>query len=263
MLTYHGSDGRPLHVTVVGADKPPLILLHAGGPDHRSLLPLATRLADRYTVLLPDLRGYGRSICTDPALHTWACYTDDVISLAEQFGLPRVAIGGAGLGSTITLRTAAAHPELVTAAILIGVEDIEDDEAKTAEIEFLDAFATRVATDGIEAAWAPILSEMPPLVADMVHDAIPRSDPASIVAAAAIGHDRSFRDVAELATITAPTLIFPGTDARHPTALAETAAATMPRASLASVSVSYDLHTADDLAEAIAPEIRTFLAQFA
>ncbi len=66
-------------------------------------------------------------------------------------------------------------------------------------------FADRVATHGIEAGWAPILAGFPPVVGAMVRDAIPRSDPASIVAAAAIGRERSIRDVTELVAIPAAT----------------------------------------------------------
>ncbi|MEV1064651.1 alpha/beta hydrolase [Streptomyces sp. NPDC050263] len=258
-ISFRAADDCALHATTVGAG-PALVLLHAGGPDHRSMLPLAERLADRWTVVLPDLRGYGRSVCTDPARHTWAQYTDDVIRLLDHLDLPGAALAGAGLGSTITLRTAAAHPARVRAAVLIGVEDIEDGEAKEAEIRFLDAFAARVAADGIEAGWEPLLADFPPVVGDMVRDAIPRSDPASIVAAAAIGHDRSFRSVDELAAITAPTLVFPGTDPRHPTALAEAAATTLPHGRLATTAIGDDLRTAEDLGRALAPAIREFLA---
>ncbi|WP_043735316.1 MULTISPECIES: alpha/beta fold hydrolase [Nocardia] len=259
-LTYRGGDGCPLHATVIGAG-PALILMHADGPDHESMLPLAARLADRHTVVLPDLCGYGRSVSTDPARHTWAQYTDDIVHLLDHLGLPVAALGGAGLGSTITLRMAAANPHRVRAAVLIGVEDIEDDAAKEEEIRFLDAFADRVAADGIEAGWEPILAGFPPVVGAMVRDAIPRSDPASIVAAAAIGRDRSFRDVAELGAITTPTLVFPGTDTRHPTALAERAAKVLPHGRLAAVSISSDLHTAEDLARVTAPGIREFLEE--
>ncbi|WP_433331326.1 alpha/beta fold hydrolase [Spirillospora sp. CA-294931] len=257
-IAYRGSDGCPLYATALGQG-PPLVLLHAGGPDHLSMLPIADGLADLRTVVLPDIRGYGRSVCTDPVRHTWAQYTDDVVRLLDRLGLPGAALGGAGLGSTITLRAAAAHPSRVEAAVLIGVEDIEDDEAKRAEIRFLDAFAARVEADGIEAGWEPILAQFPPVVGAMVRDAIPRSDPASIVAAAAIAHDRSFRHVDELATITAPTLVFPGTDPRHPTALAEQVARTLPNGHLARAAVSFDLHTPEDLALALVPDIRSFL----
>jgi len=249
-----------LHATVAGTG-PALVLMHAGGPDHESMLPLAARLADRNTVVLPDLRGYGRSVCADPARHTWAQYTDDVIRLLDHLGLSAAALGGAGLGSTITLRTAAAHPHRVRAAVLIGIEDIEDDAAKAEEIRFLDAFGERVAAHGIEAGWGPILAGFPPVVGAMVRDAIPRSDPASIAAAAAIGRDRSFRDIAELATITTPTLVFPGTDARHPTALAEQVSTTLPHGRLAPAALSNDLHTAEDLARITTPAIREFLEQ--
>ncbi|MFW6692153.1 alpha/beta fold hydrolase [Streptomyces sp. MAR4 CNX-425] len=257
-ISYRAADDCALHATVVGEGRA-LVLMHAGGPDHRSMLPLAERLADRCTVILPDLRGYGRSVCRDPARHTWARYTGDVIRLLDHLGLPDAVLAGAGLGSTITLRTAAAYPGRVGAAVLIGVEDIEDDEAKDAEIRFLDAFAARVATEGIEAGWEPILADFPPVVGAMVRDAIPRSDPASIVAAAAIGHDRSFRSVGELTGITAPALVFPGTDARHPTALAEEVAGTLPNGQLAMVPIGNDLRTAEDLARAVAPAIREFL----
>lgn len=257
-ISYRAADDCALHATVIGEGQA-LVLMHAGGPDHKSMLPLAERLADRCMVILPDLRGYGRSVCRDPACYTWAQYTEDVIGLLDHMGLLNAVLAGAGLGSTITLRTAAEYPSRVGGAVLIGVEDIEDDDAKDAEIRFLDAFAARVAADGIEAGWEPILAEFPPVVGAMVRDAIPRSDPASIVAAAAIGHDRSFRSVGELARIIVPTLIFPGSDARHPTALAEEAAGTLPNGQLAMVPIGDDLQTAEDLARAVAPAIREFL----
>ncbi|HEU4594822.1 MAG TPA: alpha/beta hydrolase [Pyrinomonadaceae bacterium] len=266
-FTYRGSDGWPLYATTVGpavgtaagGENPVLVLLHGGGPDHHSLVPMARQLADRYAVVLPDVRGYGRSVCPDPARHTWSRYADDVIALLDHLGVRRAVVGGAGLGTTITLRAALAHPARVSALVLISVEDIEDDEKKEAETAFLDAFAARVRADGIEAAWEPILEDLAPIIGAMVRDAIPRSDPASIAAAAAIGRDRSFRTVGELAAITAPTLIFPGIDERHPTALAEELARVLPRGHLAPVTLSAGLRTADDFARAFAPTIRDFL----
>jgi pimeloyl-ACP methyl ester carboxylesterase len=266
-ITYHGSDGCPLYATTLGRTSEPasageervLVLLHGGGPDHHSLVPLARQLADLHNVVLPDIRGYGRSVCTDPARHTWAQYTADVIALLDHLGIRRAVVGGAGLGTTITLRTALAHPDRVHASILISVEDIEDDQGKEAEIELLDAFATRVRTEGLAAAWTPLLENFPPIIGTMVRDAIPRSEPASIAAAAAIGHDRAFRSIDELAVIDAPTLIIPGTDPRHPTALAEDLARILPKGQLASLTLSADLQTTEDFARAFAPLIRDFL----
>jgi 3-oxoadipate enol-lactonase len=261
-FTYEAGDGCALYAKTIGHG-PALVLLHGGGPDHRSLLPLAERLADRHAVVLPDVRGYGRSVCADPAGHTWAQYADDVAALLDHLNIPRTVVGGTGLGATIAQRTCVDHPNRVQAAILISVEDIEDDQAKQAETAMMEAFAARVRADGIEAAWEPILPTLAPVIGTLVRDAIPRSDPASIAAAAAIGHDRAFRSVDDLATISTPTLIIPGMDARHPAALAETLARVLPDGYLAPVAFSADLRTADDLAEKLAPAIREFLAHTA
>jgi 3-oxoadipate enol-lactonase len=266
-ITYGGSDGCPLYATIIDppgqagddGDGAVLVLLHGGGPDHRSLIPLARELADLHPVVLPDIRGYGRSVCADPSRHTWGQYAADVIALLDHLGVRRAIVGGAGIGTTITLRTAVAYPDRVHALVLVSVEDIEDDQAKEAETVFLDAFAARVRAEGIEAAWEPILQNLAPIIGVMVREAIPRSDPASIAAAAAIGHDRAFWSVDELAVISAPTLVIPGMDERHPTALAEDLARILPQGQLASVTLSADLHTADDFAQAFARTIRDFL----
>ena len=104
--------------------------------------------------------------------------------------------------STFTVKTYGSLLKRMVAAVgpardvsRVSVEDIEDDEKKKAEIEFMDAFAERARTEGIEAAWAPILPHLAPIIGTLVREAIPRSDPASIAAAAAIGRDRSFRSV--------------------------------------------------------------------
>ena len=52
--------------------------------------------------------------------------------------------------------------------LLISVEDIEDDAAKAAEVAFMDAFAERVRTRGVEAGWGPILPDLSPIVATHV-----------------------------------------------------------------------------------------------
>jgi 3-oxoadipate enol-lactonase len=268
-LTYRGNDGCLLHAAIIestgasatGGQTPPLVLLHGGGPDHHSLIPLAREIGDGRTVILPDIRGYGRSVCADPARHTWAQYTDDVVALLDQLGVRRAIVGGAGLGTTITLRVAVAHPDRLAAAVLISVEDIEDDRAKEAEVAFMDAFAERVRTAGIEAAWEPILRNLAPIIRTMVREAIPRSHPASIAAAAAIGRDRSFRRVEELAVIRAPTFIIPGIDERHPTALAHELARILAAGELAPVMLSPDLDSVEAFARALAPPIRAFLSR--
>ncbi|OPC76558.1 alpha/beta hydrolase [Embleya scabrispora] len=258
-FTYHGHDGGRLYSVALGAG-PALVGLHGGGPDHHSLLPLAERLADRHRVLLPDIRGYGRSICRDPDAHTWDRYTDDVFRLLDDRDVQAAVLVGTGLGATVSLRAALARPERVIAVVAISLEDIEDDTAKAEERAMLDAFAHRARTSGVEAAWAPLLPVFPPLIRALVRDGMPRADARSIAAAAAIGRDRAFRHVDELGAIRTPVLIIPGGDARHPSTLAVRAARVMPAGTVSTARPFGTLHTAEDLAKQYADHIHDFAA---
>ncbi len=55
--------------------------------------------------------------------------------------------------------------------------------------------------------------------------------------------------------------MIPGIDQRHPTAIAEAVAATLPHGRLVTTAMSDDLRTAEDLATAFEPPISTFLAE--
>ena len=264
-LTYLAGDGTRLEARVVAAaagaaNARPLVLLHGGGPDHRSLLPLAIALADRRRVILPDVRGYGRSVCRDPARHTWDRYVEDLVDLLDALGLPDAVVGGAGQRATIALRAALAHPERVAGVIALSVEDIEDDAARAGAVAFMDAYAGRVREAGLEAAWAPILEDLAPVIGAMVREALPRADAESLAAAAAIGRDRPFGAPAELYGLAMPVLLCPGADPRHPAALAEHLAARLVRGRLAAVSLAA-ARSAEDFAAILAPPVRRFLAE--
>jgi pimeloyl-ACP methyl ester carboxylesterase len=265
-LEYRGAGGCSLYAfatqrldDLADCDSPVLAMMHGGGPDHRSLIPLAKLLSKDAVVILPDIRGYGRSRCSNAERHTWQQYVDDVVALLDHIHVQDAVIGGAGLGTTISLRTATAYPERVSGLVLISVEDIEDDEAKAAEIAFMDAFAERVRTRGVEAGWHPILPNLSPIVGTMVREAMADADPASVAAAAAIGHDRAFRSVEELLVVHAPTLLFAGADWRHPAALARKLAELLPRGRLGEASMSDELRTTEGFAQAFAPEISAFI----
>ena len=265
---YEGEDDFALFARRLGAVderaagvRPAVVLLHGGGPDHESLVPLGEALSDLCSVVLPDIRGDGRSIYTDPGAHRWSRYASDVIRLLDFLQVERAVVGGAGLGGTVAVRTALAYPDRVEALILISVEDVEDDAAKEAEIAFMDGFASRVRNDGLAAAWAPILPSLAPVIRAMVEDAIPRSNAASIAAAAAIGRDRSFHSLDEFRAISCPVLIIAGMDWRHPPELAARVAALVPNGCLSAVSMSEDIKTAEEFAQALAPVIRDFVSE--
>lgn len=262
-FSYASSDGCRLYATSINAternENSVVILMHGGGPDHQSLIPLAKELSDKHTIVLPDLRGYGRSVCYDRNSYTWNRYAKDVRALIDYLQVPSVVLGGAGIGTTIALKSAMTFADRIQALILISIEEIEDDEAKIKEIELLETFATRVLIDGLEAAWEPILKNLSPVIGNMVRDAVSRSEPASIAAAAAIVYDRAFYDYKELENIAVPTFIIPGDDDRHPAALAKNLARLLVNAQLSTASLSNDIRTIDDFSKTLAPSIKQFI----
>ena len=255
MRTLHvGDDGWPLMGEVVGRGEL-IIMLHGGGPDHHSMRPLADRLAGRYRVALPDIRGYGASRCPDPTLHRWDQYVTDTLAVTHALDATSAHLVGAGLGGTIALRTCLQHPQIARSAVIISAEAIEDDADKAADVELMDRFAERARSRGLQAAWELFIPHLAPLIASLVTEAIPRADAYSAAAAAAIGHDRAFATVEQLRRIDTPTLIIAGDDARHPTHLARTLADVLPRGTLAKATMSNLLVNADDMARAFAPVI--------
>ncbi|ADU01786.1 alpha/beta fold hydrolase [Mycolicibacterium gilvum] len=260
MRTLHvGDDGWPLMGEVIGRGEL-IIMLHGGGPDHYSMLPLATRLAGRYRVALPDIRGYGASRCPDPTLHLWDQYVTDTVAIMHALDATSAHLVGAGLGGTIALRTCLQHPRIARSAVIISAEAIEDDDDKAADAKLMGRFADRARSRGLQAAWELFVPHLQPLIAHLVTEAIPRADAQSAAAAAAIGHDRAFATVEQLRRINTPTLIIAGDDPRHPAQLARTLVDVLPHGVLAEATMSDLLVDADDIAHAFGPAIEQFLA---
>jgi 3-oxoadipate enol-lactonase len=75
----------------------------------------------RYTVVAPDLRGYGRSDKPETPF-TFADMADDVLRVIRDRGHTRIALAGVSIGATLALAIALDHPELVRALVLVGGE---------------------------------------------------------------------------------------------------------------------------------------------
>ncbi len=108
----------------VGGSGPPLLLLHGYPQSHLMWAPVAERLASRFTVVAPDLRGYGRS--SAPASQKGERYSkrvmaEDAISLMQALGWERFAIAGHDRGGRVSYRLALDHPERVTKLAVLDI----------------------------------------------------------------------------------------------------------------------------------------------
>lgn len=111
-----GADGVRL-ATAIGGTGTPVVLLHGFPQTHLMWRHVAPALAERHTVICPDLRGYGDS--DKPAAETPDVYSKrtmarDVVELVRGLGFERFAVVGHDRGALVALRTALDHPEAVT-----------------------------------------------------------------------------------------------------------------------------------------------------
>lgn len=120
-----------------GGSGPPVLLLHGHPRTHTTWYKVAPLLAASYTVVCPDLRGFGRSSKpADIPNHTGSskrAKARDCVALMKHLGFERFAIVGHDRGSYTAFRTAMDHPFAVThLAVLDGVPIVEALERCTA-----------------------------------------------------------------------------------------------------------------------------------
>jgi pimeloyl-ACP methyl ester carboxylesterase len=96
----------------------PIVLLH-GLAGHAGEWDVpARRLSDSYRVVAVDQRGHGASE-RHPRDVSRAAYVADVIAVVDQLALQRPVLVGQSLGGHTAMLTAAAHPGLVRALVLV------------------------------------------------------------------------------------------------------------------------------------------------
>ncbi|MET0984751.1 MAG: alpha/beta hydrolase [Steroidobacteraceae bacterium] len=102
---------------LVGGSGPPVLLLHGYPQTHCTWHRVAPELAKQYTVVIPDLRGYGESVApSDPGLEGFskATLALDQIAIMEHLGFDRFAVVGHDRGARVGYRLALDHPTRVT-----------------------------------------------------------------------------------------------------------------------------------------------------
>ncbi|MGW1661744.1 alpha/beta fold hydrolase [Streptomyces microflavus] len=109
-----------LFCTDCGGDGPPLLLLHGLAGHCGEWDALAARFTATHRVVAFDARGSGAST-RRPGDVSRAAHVRDVLAVVDRFGLDagQLTLVGQSMGGVTALLTAAAHPELVRALVLI------------------------------------------------------------------------------------------------------------------------------------------------
>lgn len=100
-----------------GGSGPPVVLLHGHPRTHATWHRVAPLLAERHTVICPDLRGYGGSTAPqdapDHSTYAKRAMAADVVALLDALGHARAAVIGHDRGCYVAMRTALDHPDRV------------------------------------------------------------------------------------------------------------------------------------------------------
>ncbi len=115
--------------------KPPLLLLHGFPQTHVLWHRVARQLAADYTLVLPDLRGYGDSSRL-PGLPDHANYSKremarDMVAVMDALGHARFFVCGHDRGGRVAHRLAVDHPERVLRLCVIDIAPTLDMYAAT------------------------------------------------------------------------------------------------------------------------------------
>jgi pimeloyl-ACP methyl ester carboxylesterase len=176
----------------------PLLLLHGGmgiGNDWRYIFPSDP---DGYRVIVPDLRGHGRS--TNPSKQfTFRQCASDVLALLDHLGIARTKAIGMSMGAKTLLHVATMQPDRIAAMVLVSATPRFPESLRVAAAQY-----AREAFDRLSDAERDVLRSR------HVHGDEQIVDLYEMTRSFATSYDDMAFTPASLATISARTLIVHG-----------------------------------------------------
>ena len=109
----------------MGGTGPALMLVHGHPHTHIIWRKVAPKLAEKYTVILPDLRGYGdtdKPVSTpDHRPYSKKEMAKDLIALTQALGIDQFSFVGHDRGARVGHRLALDYPDAVTKAVFVDI----------------------------------------------------------------------------------------------------------------------------------------------
>ena len=109
----------------MGGEGPPLLLLHGNPQTNAMWHKVAPELARRYTVVCPDLRGYGGSYkppaSADHAPYAKTAMAADLAELMSDLGFDTFRVGSHDRGARVAHRLALDHPDRVEKLAVLDI----------------------------------------------------------------------------------------------------------------------------------------------
>ncbi|MEO8540772.1 MAG: alpha/beta hydrolase [bacterium] len=176
--------GLRINYKIMGSGSP-LVLIHgytASGESNWVTSGWADYLAGRHTLLIPDLRGHGRSQKPySSEAYSVAAMAADVLAVMDKEGIDRAPVFGYSMGGMVTLELLLEHPDRVSSAIIGGMGSyfprrrgrfsIERQDKKSSaprrsigqQIRFLTTYVARFDPIAIDAAYRGVFKNGRPV----------------------------------------------------------------------------------------------------
>lgn len=129
-------DGARIH-GVRGGQGPALLLLHGYPQTHVLWHKIAPALAERFTLVAPDLRGYGASSkppsVADHATYSKRAMAADMVKVMQELGFKRFLVGAHDRGARVAHRMALDWPERVARLAVLDIAPTREMYANTGD----------------------------------------------------------------------------------------------------------------------------------
>src|SRR5215470_17492060 len=143
-------DGLNIYYEVHGSG-PPLLLTHGYSSTSGMWQGQIAALSKRHTLVLWDMRGHGQSdYPDDPKAYSEELTVGDIGALLDVVGAKRAVVGGLSLGGYMSLAFYRAHPQRVSALLIIDTgPGFKKDEPREAWNKRAHESAARFDSEGL------------------------------------------------------------------------------------------------------------------
>lgn len=127
-------DGARIHYRDEG-EGPAVVLLHGSNASLHTWEPWVETLSRQYRVVTLDLPGHGLTGAVPSGRYGSESQTATINAVVDHLGLETFVLGGNSMGGGATWRYALAHPDRVSAMILVDATGLADWRSTAAESE--------------------------------------------------------------------------------------------------------------------------------
>lgn len=100
-------------------DGKPLLILHGLFGASDNWVTIGKRLAEKYEVIIPDLRNHGQSPHSDE--WQYDAMAEDVFDLTARLGLKKISLIGHSMGGKVGMTLASKYPELLEKLVVVDI----------------------------------------------------------------------------------------------------------------------------------------------